>query len=55
VQLSKTMTYYLLRGKRNLSVTKAKQIAALTKTNPIIWIDPDRASERQAAWDKIKK
>lgn len=50
--ISTTMTHYLLKGKRNLSVDKAKVVAKMTGTDPIIWIDPARASERRTAWSK---
>jgi len=50
--ISKTMVHYLLSGQRNLGVNKAKIVAKKTGTDPIIWIDPSRVSERQAAWAK---
>jgi hypothetical protein len=53
--ISKTMVHYLLKGKRNLSVEKAKIVAKKTGTDPIIWIDPLRVEERRAAWKRLKE
>ena len=47
---SKTTEHYLLTGERNLGIEKAKIVAKLTKTDPLIWIDPARVMERQVAW-----
>jgi len=49
------MKYYLLRGERNLSVGKAKQMAEETGTDPMVWLDPERAEERREAWAKLEE
>ncbi len=53
--ISKTMVHYLLSGQRNLGISKAKIVGKKTGTDPLIWIDPARVSERQAAWKKTFK
>ena len=50
--ISKTMVHYLLKGKRNLGIEKAKLIGKKTGTDPVVWIDPSKVLERQAAWEK---
>ena len=50
--ISKTMVHYLLKGKRNLGIAKAKLIAKKTGTDPLVWVDPARVVERQEAWKK---
>lgn len=46
------MKNYVLSGKRNLGITKAKIVAAKTGTDPLLWVDPARAVERRPAWEK---
>lgn len=53
--ISKTTIHYLLKGKRNLGVEKAKIMAKRTGTDPIVWIDPSRVLERISAWEKTFK
>ena len=50
--ISRSMTYYVLKGERNLSLSKAKIVAKKTGTETMVWMDPARVLERQAAWDK---
>lgn len=47
-----TMIFYLLKGERNLSYPKAKLVAEQTGTDPAVWQDPERVSERRPAWEK---
>jgi plasmid maintenance system antidote protein VapI len=51
--IGRTMVYYLLTGKRNLSLNKAKVLAAKTGTDPLLWMDRDRAAERREVWAKV--
>ena len=53
--VSDVMIHYLLRGELNLSVGKAKIMGKKTNSDPIIWIDPTRVSDRQKAWKKYKE
>ena len=53
MKLSATMEYYLLKGERNLSLSKAKEVARLTTTDVLLWLDPARAEERREAWAKL--
>jgi len=50
--IGRTMVHYLLTGKRNLSIEKAKIVAKRTGTDPVIWLDPARVADRQVAWKK---
>ena len=50
--ISTAMVNFVLNGKRNLSVAKAKIVAKKTKTDPMVWIDPAGAPLRRAAWEK---
>lgn len=50
--ISNTMVHYLLKGKRNLSIEKAKLLGKRTGTDPLVWVDPARTPERRPAWEK---
>ena len=44
---------YVLVGQRNLSFKKA-QVAAQVLVTPVeVWLDSERADERQAAWENF--
>ena len=45
--ISSSMLYKVCRGLRNLSPKKAKEIAAITKTDPFLWVDPDKSGKRK--------
>jgi plasmid maintenance system antidote protein VapI len=51
--IGRTMIHYLLKGQRNLSLNKAKVLAAKTGTDPLLWMDRDRAAERREVWAKV--
>ena len=55
MELSTTMKHYLLRGERNLSLGKAKEMAEITGTDVLLWMDPARAEERREAWAKLER
>jgi ribosomal protein L32 len=53
--LSASQKSLVLSGKRNLSVSVAKRIAEATESDPLVWIDPERAGERRAAWERYER
>ena len=46
--ISQSMLYKVCKGIRNLGTAKAKEIAKHTKTDPMLWMDRDKASGRKA-------
>lgn len=45
-KISKSMLYKVCRGIRNLGTQNAIQVAKLTKTDPVMWMDSDKSSRR---------
>lgn len=46
---------YVLAGKRNLGLKRAKLVAQLFSTSLDVWIDPDRTKDRKEAWEKFNQ
>jgi hypothetical protein len=49
------MLYKVCNGLRNFGTKKAKIIAGLTNTNPMIWMDSDYAGYRKQYQEKIEE
>jgi hypothetical protein len=45
-KISKSLLYKACRGIRNLGTQNAIKVARVTKTDPMLWIDPDKSSRR---------
>ena len=46
---------YILAGERNLGLRRAKLVAQLLSTSLEVWIDPEKTTERQRAWEKFNQ
>jgi hypothetical protein len=45
-KISKSMLYKVCRGLRNLGTANAKEVGKVTKTDPLLWMDSDKWSQR---------
>ena len=46
-KICKSMLYKVCRGLRNFGTARAKEVGRVTKTDPIMWMDQDKASQRK--------